>query len=596
MAGQVRPRADVSYASVARPHAAASSAAQLSEEAQLSAGAPQQLSAGAAPKENDADEQPPPSKSPRAAEDEGESTPMLGDDDLLDYDEPETQPSAEASGAVATHAPAEAPRARNRKEPAAPSDITDNLLQMELHQRPPLPLAGEAAASAAAQPSAGAHPPPALQEVTVAATIGGEMSAKQKAVSRVAAGIVLPQDYRTSAATAVLAEEQLPDISSTTNPMRPPPSSAPPPELQPSVQDYQWVALEPEADRPFDLSALGSQVEMEMDEVDIQYDRQKLRIKYEDGRRGTILCLIPPEASAYFLEEGSMSFADEHENETLFKVSKRGDEGEKLERPPMQDRHQTWEGMKQKVRQERAASQGKGIRIRYDMPNYLAKTSLRTGGFAPMQEAIGAPLTRTCALLNKPPQVSWSQPKDRADHYLNSLDLWLNSDTTAEAANMDYSPMKYVIHRQGSDPLRGYMSSQTCTALQIRQCCFRPVSSPRCPARDGGTCDARRNARAAAGYSTPSDGPQMTFRQARQDLKRERETETEIAIQDFKMQRKSASQDKLCEDYKAGKCPIEDCKKGRHRGATHAASIPCKSTRGFECKKNPCPYKNHCNL
>ena len=182
--------------------------------------------------------------------------------------------------------------------------------------------------------------------MNVTATLGGNMTARQMAESRVAAGIVLPQNYRGTSVTAQLAEDPLPNISSSTNPMRPTP---PPPEAQPSarqvwrslalalalalsvltsvgpglgespraqyemkqsnrncacLQDYQWVALDPEANRQFDLSVLGSQVEMEMDEVDISYDRLRLRIKYEEGRSGMILCLLPPDACTYSLEEG----------------------------------------------------------------------------------------------------------------------------------------------------------------------------------------------------------------------------------------------------------------------------------------------------
>ena len=187
------------------------------------------------------------------------------------------------------------------------------------------------------------------------------------------------------------------------------------------------------------------------------------------------------------------------------------------------------------------------------MPNYLAKTSLEAGGFGDIRSAISAPLQPSLAAMKTPPQVGWNQPKDAAKHLLNSLDVWLNFGTTAEAAGMDYSPMKYITHRQGSDPLRGYMSSQTCATLQIRQCCFRPIASPKCLARDVGTYDARHNAREAAGYSTPSSGPQLTFRSARQELKREREEQTETAIREFKMQRYTAAQDRLCEDNKTGR-------------------------------------------
>ena len=124
---------------------------------------------------------------------------------------------------------------------------------------------------------------------------------------------------------------------------------------------------------------------MEMDEVGISYTRDRIRIKFEQGREGNIICLLPSEACSYFLEEEQMTFANEHGNDETFKVCNRGEEGEKLGHPPPPDRDSAWAAMKQQVRRERTSTQGKGIKIRYDMPNYLAKTSLEAGGFGDMQ-------------------------------------------------------------------------------------------------------------------------------------------------------------------------------------------------------------------
>ena len=44
--------------------------------------------------------------------------------------------------------------------------------------------------------------------------------------------------------------------------------------------------------------------------------------------------------------------------------------------------------MKAKIRRERTTDKSKGVRLRYDMPNNLAKTSLAEGGFNREREAV----------------------------------------------------------------------------------------------------------------------------------------------------------------------------------------------------------------
>ena len=101
--------------------------------------------------------------------------------------------------------------------------------------------------------------------------------------------------------------------------------------------------------------------------------------------------------------------------------------------------------MRAKVQSEQATSNCKGIRVRYDMPVSHACASLSEGGFTDVMKAISAPLGLARGVMSNPPQVGWRQPPD-GHHLMNALDVWLNFDSTAGAAAMDYSTLNPSTH------------------------------------------------------------------------------------------------------------------------------------------------------
>ena len=109
------------------------------------------------------------------------------------------------------------------------------------------------------------------------------------------------------------------------------------------MQVYEWIALEPPPEAwnlPFKPSLMGTQLEFEMDEVEIMYTRSRLRFKHERGQTGTLLCLLPPEAAAYFLQEVDTSLTNEHNTAFLFKVEPRDMDGEKVSAEQSEARHE----------------------------------------------------------------------------------------------------------------------------------------------------------------------------------------------------------------------------------------------------------------
>ena len=129
---------------------------------------------------------------------------------------------------------------------------------------------------------------------------------------------------------------------------------------------------------------------MDFDEVGIQYSRHKLRFQYERGQTGTILCLLPPEGAEYLLEESELQYQNEHGAAITFVSSERDENGGRVSdraQAPGPTTAERMSTMKAKIRRERTTDKSKGVRLRYDMPNNLAKTSLAEGGFNCEREA-----------------------------------------------------------------------------------------------------------------------------------------------------------------------------------------------------------------
>ena len=133
--------------------------------------------------------------------------------------------------------------------------------------------------------------------------------------------------------------------------------------------------------------------------------------------------------------------------------------------------------MKANIGRERTNDKSKGVRLRYDMPNNLAKTSLAEGGFDREREAVRGSIRGVTVKMTTAPQVSFRQPTDDTAHLMNVLETWLNFETEAGAASMGYGPLKYVATRPGSDPLQGYLATSTCKSLHRS----RSAVSSRCP-------------------------------------------------------------------------------------------------------------------
>ena len=149
-----------------------------------------------------------PSKRSTPTESELADAPMLSDSDLMPP-EMEEQLSEEASNLPN---PSEPPSAAFRSfhfkkggKGANTPDITDNLLNMDL-LAPSYGAAGGAAGraepSAAASTSTSQSHLPGIPEGAERAVLGGDMTARQSAISRVAAGIVPPTQYRGASCTA----------------------------------------------------------------------------------------------------------------------------------------------------------------------------------------------------------------------------------------------------------------------------------------------------------------------------------------------------------------------------------------------------------
>ena len=136
---------------------------------------------------------------------------MLSDSDLMPP-EMEEQLSEEASNLPNTSEPPSAAlrsfHFKKGGKGANTPDITDNLLNMDL-LAPSYGAAGGAAGraepSATASTSTSQSHLPGIPEGAERAVLGGDMTARQSAISRVAAGIVPPTQYRGASCTAQLA-------------------------------------------------------------------------------------------------------------------------------------------------------------------------------------------------------------------------------------------------------------------------------------------------------------------------------------------------------------------------------------------------------
>ena len=487
---------------------------------------------------------------------------------------------------------------------------------------------GGTADASAPKGAAPAPPPPLNQLEAEQAVVQARFSATAKAAatSRVAAGIVPPDQYRGLTRTAMLVEEQSPAIATRPTALKPSQTfripkispEQPTPEQQqgqeqsaaapqaraprttpalllllvwanhprpglcphtvarpgiyphmrkiltqaPCAQDYGWIKFShTSAPEPINLSSLATQVEIELDDEEILYDRGKVRLEHAGKDRAQAIGYYPQEATYYLSgegdkDEGIIRYVDDRGKQiTLIGVicDCTGNELGSASVDPGQPANRTAQrkALQAKMRSRKAGQKSDGIRVRYDLPSAYMSTSQADGGFLEAETAIHdrANAAARVRAMSQAPRYELKQPEDfLMRRKLNKLELWINFNTPADAEHFDFSFLKYPQLAKGVAPLQGYLATSTCETLGLKQCCFAKPGA--CSAENGSAyCVARRNAMAIAGIGTSPD----LHLEAKSAIKRERQEEREMKAETHKQQRRDAERARLCTDYKEGK-------------------------------------------
>ena len=330
----------------------------------------------------------------------------------------------------------------------------------------------------------------------------------------------------------------------------------------PCAQDYGWIKFSHTiAPEPISLSSLATQVEIELDDEEILYDRGKVRLEHAGKDRAQAIGYYPQEAT-YFLsgegdkEEAIIRYVDEKGKQvTLIGVmcDCAGNELGSASVDPEQPASRTAQrkALQAKMRSRKAGQQSDGIRVRYDLPSAYMSTSQADGGFVEAETAIHARANAAARVraMSHAPRYELKQPEDfLLRRKLNKLELWINFNAPADAEHFDFSFLKYPQLAKGVAPLQGYLATSTCETLGLKQCCFAKPGA--CSAENGSAyCVARRNAMAIAGIGTSPD----LHLEAKSAIKRERQEEREMKAETHKQQRRDAERARLCTDYKEGK-------------------------------------------